>query len=62
LLLEFTFQTGVSDGYPGIGCAAAGSARAKGEKDLCPRAPKLQKIIFIRPTTDHAEFSIMALR
>jgi len=37
-------------------------ARAETANHFHPRAPKLQKIIFIRPTTDHAEFSIMALR
>ena len=58
LASRFTYQTCVSDGYPDR-LRMLPEARAKGEKDLCPRAPNC-KIFFI--TTHRVLSLIMALR
>ena len=54
LLLEFTFQTCVSDGYPGIGCACCWKhAHERRKRSLPARGPKLQKIF---SSTAHRTF------
>lgn len=52
LLLEFTFQTCVSDGYPGIGCACCRKHARERRKRSLPARAETAKNLFHQPRTE----------
>jgi hypothetical protein len=53
LLLEFTFQACVSDGYPGIGCACCRKrARERRKRSLPAARAEIAKNLFHQPRTE----------